>query len=144
MSEPDPLQRLRDVSGVAQVFAPEVVASILEQLPDALIVVAEDGRMVYLNHQCELLFGYPKSMLLGQSVETLIPEALRSSHQRHREHFFTEPKSRPMGYGLSLQGRRANGTSVEIEINLSPIVTSHGMYALAIVRKRRTDAPATP
>lgn len=140
----DPLQRLRDVSGVGPVFSPEVVAMILELLPDALIVLAEDGRMVYVNHQCELLFGYPRSLLYGQTVEMLIPHDLREAHRGHREGFFADPKSRPMGYGMHLTGQRANGSAVDVEINLGPIVTTHGLYAVAIVRKRREHASPAP
>lgn len=140
MSETDPFARLRALSAPGALLDPDLLASLLEVLPDALIVIDDTGRICLVNKQCELTFGYPRGDLLDQPVEMLLPEALRERHVDHRHQFFMDPRPRPMGLGLKLQGRHRNGTDVPLEINLSPIVTSQGTYAVAIVRKRRDGA----
>src|SRR5438552_3673568 len=69
------------------------------------------------------LFGYRREELLGQPVEVLVPERIRSHHADHRVRYFANPSLRPMGAGLSLYGRRKDGTEFPVEIGLSPLVT---------------------
>src|SRR5262245_31744484 len=48
--------------------------AMVELAPDATVVMDRDGRITLVNRQTELLFGYARAELLGQSVEVLIPE----------------------------------------------------------------------
>ncbi|HKY36701.1 MAG TPA: PAS domain S-box protein [Polyangiaceae bacterium] len=99
----------------------QVFRQLIDAAPDAMVVVADDGRIAIVNMQAENLFGYARAELLGQAIEILIPERYRSSHVGHRQGFINSPKLRPMGSGLSLFGRRKDGSEFPIEISLSPI-----------------------
>ena len=57
-----------------------LVEAVVEAAPDALVVVDAGGRIGLTNAQTEQLFGYPRDELLGQSIETLIPQRFRSGH----------------------------------------------------------------
>jgi len=46
---------------------------LVESAPDAMVVVDTKGRIVLVNRQTEVLFGYAREELLGQPVETLVP-----------------------------------------------------------------------
>ncbi len=85
---------------------------LLEAAPDAIIEVDREGRIMLLNLATEKLFGYTREELLGQPVEILVPEGFAPGHMQHRAHYWDHPVTRPMGSGLSLHGRRKDGSSL--------------------------------
>ena len=90
--------------------------------------------MVLVNSQTEKLFGYPRVELLGKTVELLVPERYRGRHGGHRVSYFGEPKTRAMGSGLALFGRRRDGSEFPVEISLSPLDTEDGVLVSAAIR----------
>ena len=86
----------------------------LDISPDALIIVNAAGTIVIANGQAESVFGYAREELLGQPLEMLLPQRFHETHIAHREHYFTTPRTRPMGIGLQLFGRRKDGTECRI------------------------------
>ncbi|MBI3770285.1 MAG: PAS domain S-box protein [Deltaproteobacteria bacterium] len=99
-----------------------------------MVVVHRDGRIAFANAQTELLFGYTRDELVGQTIETLVPERFRGAHPSHRSAYFGEARTRPMGMGLDLYGRRKNGTEFPAEISLAPIETAEGALVTAAIR----------
>jgi PAS domain S-box-containing protein len=81
----------------------------------------------------EEMFGYGRSELLGMPLEKLLPEQLRARHLSHRAGFAANPRARPMGAGIELQGLRRDGTEIPIEVSLSTVQTSQGALAVAFV-----------
>jgi PAS domain S-box-containing protein len=117
---------------------------LLEALPDAVFVVAADGRIVFVNAQAVRLFGYERDQLVGEHIEMLVPDSARSVHPGHRSRYFGAPQVRPMGAGLDLSGRRADGSEFPAEISLSAIETPDGRLVTAVVRdvteRRKTQS----
>lgn len=114
----------------AQTFFEQLFTS----LPDAIMVVDSEGRILEVNPQAESLFGYACSELLGNRVEILIPERFRSSHAAHRGDYDKHPHIRTMGSGLELYGRRKDGSEFPVDIMLSPLETERGRYVLCVAR----------
>lgn len=107
---------------------------LLEAAPDAIVEVSTDGGIVLVNRIAEEMFGYTRDELLGQSVDMLVPDAIRHQHHRHRNSYLEHPRTRPMGSGLELNARRSDGSLFPVEISLSPIQTEAGMHVTAVIR----------
>jgi rsbT co-antagonist protein RsbR len=106
---------------------------IVESAPNAIVMANQEGIIVLVNSQTERLFGYTRDELIGQSVDLLVPERVRSAHPSYRAAFFTDPKTRPMGAGRDLYGVHKDGHEIPVEIGLNPITTEDGTFVLASI-----------
>jgi PAS domain S-box-containing protein len=112
----------------------EGASALLDAAPDGIVMVDEAGRILLVNRQIEELFGYDRGDLLGRSVDDLLPERLRQLHRADRTRYRVEPRTRSMGAGMTLFGRRADGSEFPVEISLSPMRTDSGLRVVAAVR----------
>jgi PAS domain S-box-containing protein len=108
---------------------------LFELLPDAILVVDGRGIIRYANRQAGRLFGQEPTTLVSAPIEALLPEHLRERHIGHRTKYTSsEPHMRPMGTGLDLAGRRADGTTFPVDIMLNPLKHLAEPMVLAVVR----------
>ncbi|AXQ27939.1 PAS domain S-box protein [Solimonas sp. K1W22B-7] len=116
----------------------------VEASPSAMVVVDQRGDIRLVNQQAERLFGYPRSEMLGQRVEMLVPQRNRERHPGMRGGYLSHPDTRPMGSGRDLYGLTREGHEVPIEIGLNPLKTEEGTFILASIiditeRKRSAE-----
>jgi len=101
---------------------------------ESLIVASRDGNILEVNPRTNEVFGYAEGELLGQPVEILLPTRLRASHRGHLNTFFRAPRTREMGLGLNLVGRRKDGDEFPVEVSLTYAPhTRHGDVVVAAV-----------
>jgi PAS domain S-box-containing protein len=122
---------IRDIT--ARMGAESKFRGLLESAPDAMVIVKE-GEIVLANAQTERLFGFTREELVGQPIETLIPERQRDRQPEDRTGFLQEPHADPMGAGSDACGLRKDGTEFPVEISLSPLETEEGMLEVAAIR----------
>ncbi len=113
--------------------AEEKFLLVLDAAPNAMIMVDSAGVISFANVPAGTVFGYSLSELIGRHIETLIPERFRDRHAGYRKGFLSEPSSRAMGAGRDLFGRRKDGSEFPVEVGLSPIHTTEGLFVLASV-----------
>ena len=107
---------------------------MLEAAPDAIVIMDRSGDIILVNARTEALFGHPRSDLLGQKIEYLLPSRYHGTHPAYRDRFFGGPQARQMGVGLDLYGQRKDGTEFPIEISLSLLETDEGTLVSSSIR----------
>jgi PAS domain S-box-containing protein len=123
---------LRDLT--EQRRAEERFRNLLESAPDAIVIANEGGEILLVNSRTEELFGYPRAEMVGKLVEMLVPERLREPHPSHRGRYAAFPRTRPMGAGAELYGRRKDGTEFPVEMSLAPLETEEGLVVSTSIR----------
>ncbi len=107
---------------------------LLDSTPDAIVIVNDIGRIVLANAHAEALFGWNEAELIGQPIEVLMPQRFHARHVHHRTGYFEHSRTRPMGAGLDLFGRRRDGNEFPVEISLSPLDTDKGRFGMSAIR----------
>ena len=100
-----------------------------------MIAVNSSEIIVLVNGNTERMFGYKREELLGQRLNTLIPEGLRSRPSEHHKSYLADV-SRSMGIRLSLQARRKDGSIFPVEIAVSMIETAAGTLDVVFAKER--------
>ncbi|GMA80670.1 sensor histidine kinase [Shewanella glacialipiscicola] len=106
---------------------------VIEASPSALLMVDKAGYITLVNTHAERLFGYARDELLGRSINMLLPEALRNSHQQHMSHYLVQPIAKNMSMRDDLFGCCKDGSRLAIEVGLTPIHFSQGISILATI-----------
>jgi len=107
---------------------------LLEAAPDATVIANNDGVIIFANQQIERLFGLSPGELIGQPIETLIPERFRQTHIAHRQSYSRRPTIRMMSERPDLFGRRSDGSEFPVEIMLSPLMFGGELLVSAAIR----------
>lgn len=126
-------RRLQQVVDAERAAGEAKIRSYFEAASQGILAVSSEGRIVLVNRRTEEMFGYTRTELLGQSLEMLLPERLRTAHSGHRRGYFAEPRMRAMGASMELAGRRKDGTEFPVEIGLSYVEGDEGLLALGLV-----------
>ena len=100
--------------------------TVFKASPDAMLIVDADGVIQDLNPQAVKTFGWSDEEMKGLAVERLVPQESRDEHLQHRRRYGKAPRPRPMGEGLELLAVRKDGTTLPVEISLSPSGLSAG------------------
>jgi PAS domain S-box-containing protein len=117
---------------------------LVEAVPDALLVINEDGEITFVNAHTERLFGYSRSQLLGRHYEMLLPVRFKGHGEAIRERFASDPGMRRAGTDMKLFGRYRDGAEFPIEISFAPLNAGPGVKIVASIRdvsdRTRVDA----
>jgi PAS domain S-box-containing protein len=99
---------------------------IIEAAPNGMMIIDEAGKISLANAELERMFGYPRGALIGQPVETLVPDTLQLL-QNGQATAFTSPSAS----GQDRAGCKRDGSEISVEMLLSPVETGAGRIVVA-------------
>lgn len=94
------------------------IDDLLEVLPDAVLMVDQDGRILYANSAVRPLLGYAPEDLVGEAVGLLIPPEHREHHAGQVSQYHQNGRPTRMGARPMLQALRRDGSRVPVSISL--------------------------
>jgi len=97
--------------------------SILATVPDAMIVIDEQGTMISFSVAAERLFGYREEAVLGKNVSMLMPNPDRDRHDSYLQRYLETGVPRIIGTGRIVTGLRADGTTFPMKLSVGEALT---------------------
>jgi PAS domain S-box-containing protein len=123
---------------------PTLDRRVLDAAPEAMVVIDPFGTIWFANRQVSVLFGYAHDEIIGESIETLMPERFRGQLIGHQGQFVSGGRVRLLGADLDLCAQRRDGTEFPLEMSLSPIEDVSQTLIVATIRdasdRKRVEA----
>jgi two-component system sensor kinase FixL len=108
--------------------------SILETVPDAMVVIDDVGRIQSFSAAAERLFGHRANEVIGRNVSMLMPEPYRSSHDGYLERYRNTGERRIIGIGRVVVGARKDGSTFPMELAVGEMRSSDSRFFTGFVR----------
>lgn len=106
---------------------------IFDSAPDGILTVDSEGIIRMVNARAVHMFGYSAQELVGNNIDLLVPAATRGLHGQFRNAFFDNPDTRRMGQTRWLEGQRKDGTTITVQVTLTPLVVQNSTHAMAFI-----------
>ncbi|AWI53733.1 hypothetical protein DEH84_10015 [Aquabacterium olei] len=112
----------------------ETLAAVIQASSDAVISTDESGRIVLFNPAAERIFGVQADDMMGEQLDRLIPERVRSAHQQDMQRFSASQVSRrTMGSGR-VAGLRSDGQELVLDASISQTTVQGRRVLTAMLR----------
>ncbi len=108
--------------------------SILDTIPDAMIVIDERGAMQSFSAAAERLFGWASDEMLGRNVNELMPSPYREAHDGYLARYLATGERRIIGVGRVVVGRRRDGSTFPMELAVGEMRTGDRRFFTGFVR----------
>jgi len=127
--------RARASSSAQDAFAREAhLKSILDTVPDAMIVIDEQGLIRSFSSAAERLFGYPPAEVLGTNINRLMPSPYRENHDGYIERYLQTGERRIIGIGRVVVGERKDGSTFPMELAVGEMRSSEERFFTGFIR----------
>jgi two-component system sensor kinase FixL len=108
--------------------------SILETIPDAMIVIDGSGLMQFFSRAAERQFGYLENEAIGQNVSILMPNPDRSRHDGYLARYLSTGERHIIGIGRIVTGQRKDGTTFPMHLSIGEMQSGGVPYFTGFVR----------
>ena len=108
--------------------------SILDTVPDAMIVIDGRGTMQFFSSAAERLFGYSESEAIGRNVSELMPTPDRTRHDGYLARYRSTGERRIIGIGRIVTGKRRDGTTFPMHLTIGEMKSRGQPYFTGFVR----------
>lgn len=108
--------------------------SILDTVPDAMIVIDEDGLMRHFSRAAERLFGWTAGEVVGRNVSMLMPSPYREAHDSYLQRYYRTGERRIIGIGRIVVGERKDGSTFPMELAVGEMLETEGRYFTGFIR----------
>src|SRR3984957_2785853 len=127
--------RLRAAAGTRSALAREAhLQSILDTVPDAMIVIDERGIIQSFSAAAERLFGHHGADMLGKNVKMLMPSPYREGHDGYLERYLRTGEKRIIGVGRVVVGERKDGSTFPMELSVGEMHSGDQRFFTGFVR----------
>jgi two-component system sensor kinase FixL len=120
-----------------------LLRSILETVPDAMVVIDHRGIVQSFSSAAERLFGYSPAEVCGHNVRMLMPSPYREQHDGYLERYLTTGERRIIGIGRVVVGLRKDGSTFPMELSVGEVNQNGHRLFTGFVRdlteRQRTD-----
>ena len=108
--------------------------SILETMPEAMIVIDEAGSMRDFSHAAERLFGWTAAEVTGKNVKMLMPAPYREAHDGYLQRYYRTGERRIIGIGRVVVGERKDGSTFPMELAVGEMEVAEGRFFTGFIR----------
>jgi len=108
--------------------------SILDTVPDAMIVIDESAHVQSFSMAAERLFGYAAGEVLGRNISMLMPSPYREAHDGYIRRYLTTGERRIIGIGRVVVGERKDGTTFPMELAVGEMRSRAGRFFTGFIR----------
>ncbi|HYL48168.1 MAG TPA: PAS domain S-box protein [Stellaceae bacterium] len=108
--------------------------SILDAVPDAMIVINERGIIESFSPSAEVMFGLSAAEAIGQNVKILMPSPYREQHDGYLERYRNTGERHIIGIGRVVTGQRKDGTTFPMELSVGEAIAGNTRLFTGFVR----------
>ncbi|MGG6896940.1 PAS domain S-box protein [Rhizobium sp. BR 315] len=108
--------------------------SILDTVPESMVVIDDVGTISSFSAAAEKLFGYAAAEVCGKNVRMLMPQPDRAAHDGYISRYLTTGERRIIGYGRVVTGQRKDGSLFPMELAVGEAITKGGRIFTGFIR----------
>jgi two-component system sensor kinase FixL len=108
--------------------------SILETIPDAMIVIDPHGRIQSFSVAAERLFGWRAPEVIGRNVSMLMPSPYREGHDGYLERYLRTGERKIIGVGRVVVGERRDGSTFPMELAVGEMKSNDKLFFTGFIR----------
>lgn len=112
----------------------DLLASILDTVPDAMIVIDSGGIIESFSRAAERMFGYAAAEVLGLNVSMLMPTPYREEHDSYLERYRRTGERRIIGIGRLVVAQRKDGSTFPIELSVGEVKSEERRLFTGFIR----------